>query len=297
MCASLRVARQYVSITVDPETLGVSGFTEIEFAPTNRPPPQAVFLNARQMQINSVSLDGSSVAHKFIRSRDALAVRSGRFIRDASHFASICRVVLESPDLVIAVRQPPPFVVKIDFTVDDDSSAIVRDCGVVFTDNWADGPASWFPCIDSRAHRFSASLSVTCAVGLVAIGPGNAALTRSSGDSVTMTFRIPFPVTASAIGFAVGPFSLIPESSGLSLYSLDSSETFQNTMKPLTEIINAVVAFLEYEDGTMLTSFRFVALPFLTEIKHFPGVCFLPPSMMLPIGNVNIIPVVIPLMF
>jgi hypothetical protein len=299
MTAQLRIARQTINILVDPETRNLSGVTDLDIQPVSRIPAHVLFLNARQMIIDSVLIDESSVPFKYVDSHEALKMNSGPFIRDAAHFTSVCGVVLESPDLIIPLPSPPPLSVRVIFHVRDDSTAVTKDESILFTDNWANGPSSWFPCIDNRSQRSIFSLSVTFSSDLVCIGPGKANLINNDRDPkmTTMNFRVPFAVSPSAIGFMVGPFTPTQfENPGLMGYSLDSSEVWQNTMKPLPVIMNRVLEFLDYDDDSVLSSISFVLLPFLSNARHFVGICCLPLSMTLPIGNVNVIPVVIPLL-
>ena len=307
MSAPVRVEKQDIHIVVDPQTQKISGYTEIEFSAMTRSPPPVLFLNARQMNVTAVSIDGQPAKYTFIDSHRALDFnqqRDGRYARDATYFAAICQVVLESPDLVIELGGAKfPVVVRVDFDVHEDSTAIMRENDTILTDNWANGPSSWFPCVDTRAQRSTFTLWVTYSEEFVAIGPGESLHRKDAHTRMdTMMFRIPFPVAPSAVGFCLGRFSSEPlensnpnGSTGV-MYFLDNRDTFNSTMKAMPDIMNAAMELFDYDDVPVFPRMHFVSVPFLPDLRVFPSVCLIPPHMMLPEGNVNVVPTVVPLL-
>ena len=309
MSAGLRVKKQTINITVDQVTHDIAGFTDIEFETTTKTPPQAIFLSARQMQIKSVLVNQNPAEYKFIDSRSAFDFKTSQLIRDATNFSAVCSVVLMSPDLVIpleqemlnAVTQENQLIsinVRVEFQVNFDSTAIIRENDVIFTDNEADGPSSWFPCVDTRAQRSYYTLIVTFSDKLICIGPGESVMISADQKTHmnTVQYKVTFPVVPSALGFALGPFNTESFKSDFydsKIYYLSDKETFLETVKPIPEIFQDVMTHLDYEEP-LFHAMSFVSLPFLSKIRMFPGAFFFPPSIMLPLGNVNVIPVVVP---
>ena len=344
--SSLRVCHQTIRIKVDPSTEEITGSTDIDFEITNKK-PKAIFLSARQMKINKISINGEETKFIFIDSRKAFDFNTSAFIRDSSNFAAVCKSVLKSPDIVIPFEQfeikeeqkptqaqkqekvrlqtqnegqtqktteeqkqgqvqeeyntlkSKRFTVQVTFEVFKESTGIIRDHGIIFTDNESDGPSSWFPCIDCKSQRSTYTLIVTHPDKLVAIAPGRGTLIDANQKEHTNTiqFKIPFCVLSSFVGFALGPFNqeIFPsnEITEFKMYYLSDRETFLNTMKPIPSIFHEVSSLLDYNEP-LFGSMSFALVPNLNEIRMFPGCFFFPLSMLLPIGNINVFTVVIP---
>lgn len=294
--ASLHVAKQHVNVTVQEDPLDVKGYTDIEFQAASHH-SQVIFLNARQVFIDKVTIGGKDVPFQHIDSHAALLFKTGPLVRDASHFAAVSQIVNESPDLIIPYEGNYPVSLHIEFRVKKDCTSIINKDGIIFTDNRIDGPSGWFPCIDSIAQRSLFSLSVTFSSNYICVGPGESIYSTIDPQlkTNTMSYKIKFPVCASAIGFALGPFifqqlqsSTEQNRNDISMYYTGSiDESFKNTLDPVPTILQQLTEKLSFDD-TLYPTLSFVSLPFLTETVLLPGVVFLPPSLNCPIGNVNV---------
>ena len=159
--SELHVSHQNININIDSETLHISGYTELEIECEPSSSPDVIFLNARQLNIKSIFLNDSPTEFQYIDTHKALEFTGTPLVRDAAQFTSVCEIVLQSPEVIIPVNQNFPLVVRIDFDVNDDSTAIVKKDEVIFTDNKIDGPMSWFPCMGESSQRSSFKLNIT----------------------------------------------------------------------------------------------------------------------------------------
>ncbi|KAH0786298.1 hypothetical protein GPJ56_009783 [Histomonas meleagridis] len=294
--SELHVKRQLLNIIINSQTQHISGFTEIDIEAAPQTAPDVIFLNARQMQINSVSINGTNVEYQYINSRKALEFNNGPIVRDAAHFSSVCKAVLQSPELIIPIHSDFsfPLVVKIEFEVNDDSTAIIRDQNCIFTDNKVDGPASWFPCMGETSQRSYFTLNITYDALLVIIGPGEKKHlnTDTKLHTNTIQFKVGIPVVPKAIGFICGNFNSepLPDSNeSFFMYYYQETDKVKNTLKPIPDIFNEVSNLFAYEDP-LFSQYSFVFLPFLSEPHSFPGIVCFTSRMLLQIGNVNVIP-------
>lgn len=295
LAASLHVAKQHVNITVHEDPLDVKGYTDIDFHATSHH-SQVIFLNARQVFVDKVTINGKDVPFQHIDSHAALLFKTGPLVRDASHFAAVSQIVNESPDLIIPYEGNYPVSVHIEFRVKKDCTSIVNKDGIIFTDNRVDGPSGWFPCVDTIAQRSLFSLSVTFSSSYVCVGPGETIFSTIDPQlkTNTMSYKIKFPVCASAVGFALGPFicqtlnNSEQTRNDIIMYYIGSvDESFKNTLEPVPSILQKTMDKFSFEEN-FYTTLSFVSLPFLTETILLPGVVFMPPSLNLPIGNVNV---------
>ena len=296
--ASLHVSKQHVDIIVQTDPLEIKGHTDIEIHATMSHPPKVIFLNARQIIIDHVTIGQKEVNFQYVDSHAALLFQTGPLVRDSSHFSAVSQIVNESPDLIIPYEGNYPVSVHVDFTVKNGSTSIVNKNEIIFTDNRVDGPSGWFPCIDTIAQRSFFSLSVTFSSNLVCIGPGefsNISLDAQK-KTTTMTYKIKYPVSPNAVGFAIAPFAsqpLLPPSEQnryeITLYSVGSvNEAFRNTIEPVPDILRMITDKFNI-DEPYYSNLSFATIPFLTESILFPNVVFLPSSLNSPLGNVNII--------
>ncbi|OHT07714.1 hypothetical protein TRFO_23983 [Tritrichomonas foetus] len=296
--ASLHVAKQHVNVTVQAEPLEIKGFTDIDITAATPHPPPVIFLNARQVVIDKITSGDKEISFQYIDSHAALLFKSGPLVRDASHFAAVSQIVNESPDLVIPHEGIYPVSLHIEFHVKSGATSIVNKNGIIFSDNRVDGPSGWFPCIDTIAQRSFFSLTVTFSANFVCVGPGESNLVAvdPQAKTNTMSYKIKYPVSASAIGFALGPFISQPLQApseqlrnDIIMYYIGSvDESFRNTLEPVPQMLQKITEKFSFEEP-FYTTISFVSLPFLTETVLMPNVVFLPPSLNCPLGNVNII--------
>lgn len=299
LVSPFRVTRQTVSVSVETEQLSVKGWTEIEIHATTPNPPQAIFLNARQMKISKVQINGTDSPFQYVDSHAALLFSTSQLVRDAAHYATVAQIVAESPDLFIPYSGEYPVSLHIDFEVNEGCTSIVCDQGVVVTDNRVDGPSGWFPCMDTLGQRTMFALSVTHSQGLVCIGPGEATFGPGQQPRTNVTmFKIGYPVQAFAIGFALGPFmqQAINGMKSCFMYytSATDIETFKDTMKPVPDLQRAICTKFPFLGDPSEVATSFVSLPFIAEYMVWPNVIFIPNSMFSPTGNLNVVMTVVP---
>ncbi|KAH0795510.1 transcription initiation factor TFIID subunit 2 isoform X1 [Histomonas meleagridis] len=291
----LRVVKQHVVINVQDDPLLITGSTDIEMS-TYSIPPEIIFLHARQIDIKSVSANGKPVEYEYFDSHSAFLFKGHQLVRDAAHFSSVAKIVNESPDLYIHYSGQFPVTLHIEFQVRSDSTSIIQYNSIIYTDNRADGPSGWFPCIDSLAQRSLFTLAVTYNQSYICIGPGESSLISVDQQQRvnTMLFKIPFPVTASGLGFVIGPFvsqNIAPDI--FSYFTGVSDEAFQNTLKPVPKLLASFNEKFGFEENYYST-ISFVSIPCLTEVIVLPGLILVPPDLNSPIGNVNVFYINVP---
>ncbi|EAY10724.1 hypothetical protein TVAG_364490 [Trichomonas vaginalis G3] len=279
---------------MDKETQIFSGYTELSLDRSTEFNPRVIFLNAREMQIEKVLINKmEEVKFDYIDTHAALEMKagaSGPLVRDSSHFARVCKDVLDSPELVIQCNRELPYVLSIFFTINKDSTAIVRKDGIIWTNNLLDGPSAWFPCIDGLGQRTHYSLDITFPKTYICVGPGKDQLvaTDESEDTNTVRFAIPFTVQPKAIGFALGDFkstSVINQSEiSIQYYSKTNDESFSHTMAPFPELL-AEIAEQFLDQDNIITSLSVVYVPSLQEIHSFPGLILYPSNYVVSDGN------------
>ena len=292
----LRVVKQHVIINVQDDPLLITGSTDIEMTTPYSIPPDIIFLHARQVNIKAITANGNPLEYEYFDSHSAFLFQGHQLVRDAAHFSSVSKIVNESPDLYIHYSGQFPVTLHIEFQVRSDSTSIIQYNSIIYTDNRVDGPSGWFPCIDSLSQRSLFTLSVTYNQSFICIGPGESSLISVDQQQRvnTMLFKIPFPVNASALGFAIGPFvsqSITPEI--FAYFTGVSDEAFLNTLTPVPKLLASVNEKFGFEDN-YYTSISFVSIPCLTEMIVLPGLIFVPPDLNSPIGNVNVIYIVVP---
>ena len=292
----IHIVRQHISLVIQDNPLEIKGFTDIEISSSSSIPPDVIFLHSRQLNIESVSVNNQPLEYEYFDSSSAFLFKDTFITRDAAQFSAIAKVVNESPDLYIKYNGSYPVTIHIEFNVRSDSTAIVQYNGIIFTDNRVDGPSGWFPCLDSIAQRSFFSLSVTFHQSYVCIGPGEGNLVNVDQQqrTNTMLFKLHFPVTAKGIGFALGHF--VSQTIGndcFAYFTGVSDEAFMNTLSSVPKILQTVNEKFGFEDNYYPT-ISFVSIPVLTEIVVLPGVIFVPSNMNIPLGNVNVIQVIIP---
>lgn len=303
---AIKITRQDISLTVDNLTQKISGCTELFIEKTTEYTPGAIFLNARQMTINSVIINDQETPFEYIDTHSAFNLAASKpLVRDASHFARISYDVLTSPELVVPLPKIDdktpinfPIKMKVHYQLNDDNSSIVKKEGLLYTDNRLDGPSAWFPCIDSLGQRSVFTLYITYHKEMVCAGFGKDSLTATD-DSLgtnTMRFHNPFPLQPKAIGFAIGDFQVqqpsLPDGTSVTYFIPSEDEVFRHTMNPVPEIILDVKdLFLDDSDDFDVS---IVYIPYVHEIHSFAGLIFYPSDLLVPDGNVNVYITIVP---
>jgi transcription initiation factor TFIID subunit 2 len=300
LVSPLRVTKQRVHLSVEIEPLLITGYTDIDFAATTSTLPTNVFLNARQLTIDLVTCGGSEVPFQSVDSHAALKFSKGRLVRDASHYATVAQIVNESPDLIIPHAGLYPASFHIEFRLNEGCTSIVSEHGYIFTDNRVDGPSGWFPCLDTLAQRTMFTLTIEHSASLVCLGSGNPTVISAdaqTGMNVTM-FKIPYPIQAHALGFALGPFIGAPVEGARNcmMYHTGGTdgESFRNTLQPVPSLLQKIGEKFSFLEDPLDMNLNFVSLTFLTECIVWPNLIFVPNSMMSPVGNLNVIYTVVP---
>ena len=290
MSAQVRITDQKIALTVDFEKDEISGYTDITFD-SGDINTRAIFLNAKQMTIHEITIKDEPVKYELIDTHKALEMKVGPLIRDSSHFAKVCKDVLDSPELVIVCTHEFPFVLHIKYTINKNSSAIIKKNGIIYTNNKIAGPSSWFPCIDGYGQRSNYTLELTFPKNYISIGPGKDLLvaTDESANTNTMRYSVTYPVQPHAIGFAIADFTIktVPTNETIvQLYYKTDSESFLHTMAPLSDVIFNI--YSKFEGVFVPPTISFVYIPDLQELHIFPGLVFYPSNFVVPEGYASV---------
>ena len=304
MSSRIRITDQKIFLNLDAETQILSGYTDISVESADEFLPRAIFLNARQMKIEEVKLKivtGMLGAYEedakfdYINTHDAFEMKSGSGVRDAAHFSRVSQDILNSPELIIQCTRELPFIIHIKYTINPDSSAIVKKNGIIYTNNKICGPSSWFPCIDGYGQRTHYTLEFTLPKDLTCAAPGKEMFlsTDQNANTNTVRYNVPIAVQPHQIGFAIGDFKLHNVMNSdfniTYLYLQSDEESFIRTMAPVPElIIDVADKLVDPEQFSFPDSIVYVYLSDLQEMHLFPGLVFYPSNYIVPEGNVAI---------
>ena len=288
MNSAIRITEHKIFLTIRNLNEPIRGYTEITFESTTDAIPRVLFLNARQMTIEAVRYGDTEASYNYVDTHKALEMSTGPIVRDASHFSRVCQDVLNSPELIIKTPKELPATVRIDFTVNANSSALAHYNGILYTNNILDGPSAWFPCIDGLGQRSHFQLDITFPNSLILAGPGKPTVLSSdqSNQIDTIRYTFPYPLHPCDLGFAIGDFKSNQLSQNVNVNFLfkEDEESFMHTMVPFIELLQEVSESF-VPDETLLESYNIVYIPELQEIHSFPGLIFYPSSYIVPDGN------------
>ena len=303
MASRIRITDQKICLSLDAETQVLSGYTEISLESADDFSPRALFFNARQMKIEEVKIKVMSgmlgtyeedAKFDYINTHEAFEMKSGTLVRDTTHFSRVSQDIINSPELIIQCNRELPFIVHIKYTINPDSSAIVRKNGIIYTNNKICGPSSWFPCIDGLGQRSRYTLIFTLPKDLTCAAPGKEMFLSSdqSANTNTVRYNIAIPVQPHQVGFAIGDFKqhnvMNSDFNITYLYLAADEENFIRTMSPVPEVLIDVADKFNSEQFTVPDSIVYVYIPDLQEIHSFPGLVFYPSNYIVPEGNAAI---------
>lgn len=305
MCSCIQIKSQTVSLEHRSDGR-FKGWTELTINKTDQNLlPRVLFLNARQMQIETVEVNGNQTNFDYINTRSSLENlydKTPYLIRDFGHFVRVCMEINNTPELIIPIPEDYPLNVKINFTLNSDTTAIVERDNIIYTDPRVDGASALFPCIDGYSQLSRFSLTVTCSNKLTCIGPGSIIDIVNVGDKKVTRFSFPLHIHPSGVGFALGEFKQAQPNKkdrnypfGITFYSATENEGFNHIMDPVPEIMYDIykMFFEQLPDGyTLLLSI--VYIPCLQEALIFPGLIFFPSNYVLPVSNANVFVTSIP---
>lgn len=276
----LKISEQFVQFTYNPDSETISGITDIKIQ-ILQPEffPRVLFLMARQMNILSCHINDEAVKFKHYDTHKALEVKNTDevIIRDSKTFLNIYKEVSNSPDLVIDLDtvNEIEFMVRITFEHKRDSTTVLTNTNMIYTNPNPDGAASLFPCIDSISNLIGYTYEIIFPKNYSAIGSGQLTQKQVTADhKISLKYSFSTVCQANAIGFVIGKFKEFNSFAPVMIYCNDDDDVFFQTMEISADFVSKASKLFYGEDSEKSLIVSFIYINTLQEIVYFPNLVY-----------------------